>query len=743
MTDDRPPGESSGGRQPREMWDLPLRGDERPPPGLGLTEEEHVAAREAEPPPRRRRTVQDRRALRRKIVVALILLLLLGAIAYLLFWPAPPKAVFHPEPMSMGQQRVGSSSEIQVLSITNEGERPMPVSGLLVRGPSAGEFEVVSEDCSARQLAALASCKVELRLTPTAVGSREAVVELQGDFRQAPVSVAVRGIGIAPMLQVSAEEITFGSGDVGSTSSASTVTVSNGGTAPLAIGAVDLQGASRGDFRRQRDGCTSVTLQPGEECSFRVVFSPRAAGRRSAEVSFKSDSLGAAPVIRLEGKGEWIGPALALSRESLDFGDRLVGSAAETLSVEVTNRHDTAVSGLSIRLLEDSRAFSIVRQTCSGRAIAPGEACKIEVSFQVVEEGLSASTLAIGQEAGTLQVELTGRGVAPRLALESEELEFGSVLVGEETSRQKIVVTNEGTASAELEVVVIEGQDAAAFSKQGDGCSQKILRQGDRCALEIEFRPRREGGHQAEVVFGAAELRNVERALLSGSGAASRLTLNLEMVEFGNVRRTTSKDVHLTASNPGTASLGIRGARVVTEVASDFRLLGGSCLPEAEVPPGATCTLSLRFIPGTEGRLTGTLELEHDGLTGPRRVPLAGTGLPPPTPQIRVGPRELDFGPQPVGQRSMIFTVTIRNEGTGGLEFSGFDLNGPGRDDFQIVPATCQAVPTILAGSDCTVGVRFVPSSAGPRRATLEVKSNAYAGESTVELVGSGMGGGG
>lgn len=91
----------------------------------------------------------------------------------------------------------------------------------------------------------------------------------------------------------------------------------------------------------------------------------------------------------------------------------------------------------------------------------------------------------------------------------------------------------------------------------------------------------------------------------------------------------------------------------------------------------------------------------------------------------------------------MIFTVTIRNEGTGGLEFSGFDLSGPGRDDFQIVPATCQAVPTILAGSDCTVGVRFVPSSAGPRRATLEVKSNAYAGESTVELVGSGMGGGG
>ena len=127
----------------------------------------------------------------------------------------------------------------------------------------------------------------------------------------------------------------------------------------------------------------------------------------------------------------------------------------------------------------------------------------------------------------------------------------------------------------------------------------------------------------------------------------------------------------------------------------------------------------------------------------PHRVPLGGVGLPPPTPQIRVSPRDIDFGPQPVGQRSTIFTVTIRNAGTGGLEFEGFELTGPGRDDFQVVPATCQAVPEIHAGSDCTVGVRFLPSTAGPRRATLEVKSNAFAGENTVELIGSGMGGGG
>ena len=261
--------------------------------------------------------------------------------------------------------------------------------------------------------------------------------------------------------------------------------------------------------------------------------------------------------------------------------------------------------------------------------------------------------------------------------------------------------------------------------------------------MEFEFRPTREGSHRAAARFGAAELAEPSTATLRGSGAAARLTLNLETVEFGNVRRTTSRDVHLTASNPGTASLEIRGASVETEVASDFQLLGGSCLPAAVVPPGATCTLSLRFAPGTEGRLTGTLVLEHGGLTGPRRVPLGGTGLPPPTPQIRVSPPSLEFGPQPVGERSTIFTITVRNVGTGGLEFSGFDLTGTAAADFQVVPATCQAVPSILAGSDCSIGIRFVPSASGERRARLVIRSNAFAGENTVELTGSGMGGGG
>ena len=743
MTDERSPGDPSGRPPPRQMLDLPLRGDERPPPGLGLTEEERTAAQRAERPPRPHRSPEESKARQRRLAAGVVVLLFIAAIGYLLFWPSPPKAVFHPDPMNMGQQRVGEASEVQVLTLTNEGERPMPVSSLELEGPSAGEFELVSEDCSARELAALESCKVEVRLTPSTVGPRQGTVQLQGDFRQAPVSLDLIGTGVAPVLKTSTEEISFGSRDVGEASTATTVTVTNGGTAPLAVEAVELKGASRGDFRKQRDRCTSAVLQVAEECTFQVAFSPRAAGTRSAEVLFQSDSFETAPVVRLEGKGVWSGPALALSRESLDFGDRLVGSSAQSLTVDVTNRHGAAVSGLSVRILDASSPFSIVRQNCSGRAMAPGEACRIEVSFRVADLGPVASTLAITQEAGALQIELTGAGVAPLLVLDQEAVEFGSLLVGGESRRQRLVLTNEGTASANLSGVVIEGQDAAAFSKPGDGCSKKILRPEDRCALEIEFRPSREGGHQADLVIGASELADSERVRLLGSGSASRLTLNLEMVEFGSVRRTTTKDVHLTATNPGTANLSIGGARIVTEVASDFQLLGGSCLPEAVVSPGSTCTISLRFLPGTEGRLTGTLQIEHDGLTGPRRVPLGGVGLPPPTPQIRVSPPRIDFGPQPVGQRSTIFTVTIRNTGTGGLEFSDFELTGSAREDFQIVPATCQAVPTILAGSDCTVGVRFVPSGPGPRQATLEVKSNAFAGESRVELAGSGMGGGG
>jgi hypothetical protein len=228
---------------------------------------------------------------------------------------------------------------------------------------------------------------------------------------------------------------------------------------------------------------------------------------------------------------------------------------------------------------------------------------------------------------------------------------------------------------------------------------------------------------------------------LVARAVAPRLRLDREALDFGRIHRTTVGQANLVVSNTGTASLTLGAPSLGGGGAEEFRLLGGSCARGAVLLPGESCSLQIGFQPSLEGRHAARLELEHDGLSGPRELPLAGVGLPPPVPELLLSIDELDFGPQAVGERSPIFTVTVRSGGTGRLEFRGFDLEGVHASDFQIVPATCHDVPYLVPGSECALGIRFTPSAAGERRARLVIRHNAGTGASTVELRGDGLGG--
>lgn len=100
----------------------------------------------------------------------------------------------------------------------------------------------------------------------------------------------------------------------------------------------------------------------------------------------------------------------------------------------------------------------------------------------------------------------------------------------------------------------------------------------------------------------------------------------------------------------------------------------------------------------------------------------------------------LEFGPQPIGNRSSIQTINLRAGGTGNLVLREFTLEGADAADFHIVPATCHAGPSLQPGTTCAVGLRFIPSMPGPRSARLVVRHNAGSGVDTVQLQGEGLG---
>jgi hypothetical protein len=105
-------------------------------------------------------------------------------------------------------------------------------------------------------------------------------------------------------------------------------------------------------------------------------------------------------------------------------------------------------------------------------------------------------------------------------------------------------------------------------------------------------------------------------------GASPKATLSATSLIFGSEAVGTPSSVQtITLSNTGTGTLSnvnIDGAGPNFEETSTC----GSTLI-----PGANCVISVTFVPGATGDLTGTVSVTDDALGSPQNVALSGTGI--------------------------------------------------------------------------------------------------------------------
>src|SRR5207248_2482270 len=140
----------------------------------------------------------------------------------------------------------------------------------------------------------------------------------------------------APSASLSPSSLTFASRQVGTTSAAQSVTLTNSGTAPLTIGSVAIAGTNSGDYAQTNDCPTGpATLAASATCTITVSFTPLAAGSRNANISVSDDAAGSPHSVGLSGTGT--APAVSFSPASLSFGSQLVGTTSAAQSVTLTN----------------------------------------------------------------------------------------------------------------------------------------------------------------------------------------------------------------------------------------------------------------------------------------------------------------------------------------------------------------------------------------------------------------------
>jgi Abnormal spindle-like microcephaly-assoc'd, ASPM-SPD-2-Hydin/Fibronectin type III domain len=155
-----------------------------------------------------------------------------------------------------------------------------------------------------------------------------------------------------PGFGTSTAAINFGSVGVGVTSPASTVTVSNTGSASLQISNVAVSGADAKEFAISSDKCTGQTLASGVSCTVSLTVTPSSTGSQTASLSFTDNASGSPQSIALSGTGTKLG----------------------SVSGTVTNDSGKAVSGASISICPDgANGIELGSSACvSGTSAANG-----------------------------------------------------------------------------------------------------------------------------------------------------------------------------------------------------------------------------------------------------------------------------------------------------------------------------------------------------------------------------------
>jgi hypothetical protein len=321
----------------------------------------------------------------------------------------------------------------------------------------------------------------------------------------------------------------------------------------------------------------------------------------------------------------------------------------------------------------------------------------------------------------------------------SGSLDFGTVARGTTASRQ-VIVTNTGAGDLNIDDLRLGTADSR-WSITSPTSRTATLPPGGSLPVTVVFAPPSSAvtvGPAANTLVidddsppvnavggGTADHQTVVAA--TALVGVPKLAISPGSINFGMVCRGTIADRDLTATDTGTAPLTIGSVAMGGGSSPSLSVLPIPSLPQT-IAVGAGLGFTIRLAPPANaiaGPVAGSaVVVSSDDPSSPASVGVIGSvGAP----QLTVGAGALDFGGVAVDDRtspnSRVRTVTISNTGDCPLVItSALSISGPNAGDFSVVGPTGSL--TIAGGSSLTVSIRFNPSAAGVRNASLDVSTD-------------------
>ncbi|MDR3740903.1 MAG: choice-of-anchor D domain-containing protein [Terracidiphilus sp.] len=619
-------------------------------------------------------------------------------------------ATVDPTSLSFGSVAFGTPSTAQTVTLTNTGGIALTVTSII----ATGDF-TETDNCQTAVVNSDASCTIQVVFTPSQAGARTGQLTINGNFAGGQLTVALSGTGGSPgMVTLLPTQLSFGSVQVGATSSALQVTVQNQQSSAVSISKVSVTAP----FALASNAC-GTTLAANSSCQLTVTFAPTQSGSATGTLSV-TDNVGTQSA-SLAGTGE---PAATdtLSPTSLTFGGTVIGESSSSQTVTLTNSGGMPLTSIAI-----SATGPFTESSACGTILATNSSCSISVAFLPTASGAATGQLTVADALHTQTAALSGTGLlAPAISVNAPSATFAVQAVETASAPQTLTMTNSGGSPMASLSFSITGVSASSFATGASTCGTTIA-SGASCTVQVIFKPAAAGGNAATLAIASPTPRvnPVTVALVGTATASAGINVSPAQMAF-TVATLGQSSAAQTATITNTGASSASGLTVAT--AAPFSLASNTC--GASLAAGGSCSVGVVFTPASDGAAAGALAVNSTNLNA-ATVLLSGAGGA--AGSVLLQPGSLVFPTTPVGSTNTAQAVTVTNNGP--VAFT--DLALTASSGFQIQSTTCTT--QLAMGASCAVAVVFSPTVAGAASGTLTATSSALAAGVTTALSGTGF----
>jgi hypothetical protein len=502
-------------------------------------------------------------------------------------------------------------------------------------------------------------------------------------------------------------------------------------------------------------GSCPAVLPAGGSCVVNLSFTPSKSGQRTG--TLKISSATSSTTVNLAGAG--IDDFnLVSTPASLAFGDAVLYSS-KSMTLTLQNDGDEVLPIVALRTnLPD---YKIVSQ-CPAQLIS-GAQCTLTVTFKPTQIGLRQDDIVV-QVPGfyyyngiaypnEYAIPVSGTGVTGAagtgsLQFSQPTYNFGNAVVGSGEPTSYLTLVNTGKSpvtinGASIKVGVGAPADFSLYSL-GYACSSlpASLDPGASCSLQVEFQPSATGAKSATLTISDSAVGSPHTVTFTGVGILSAQSLSIapsKMTFPGQPIGVASAPQSYLIFNQGASTVAIDSAHTTGDFDVDDNVY--SNCSGVSLGSGASCNISVVFLPKASGSRTGTLVLTDSISSTPQVFSLAGTGIVA-TGNLKAASTTLAFGNVVQGNTSPEQELIFSNTGNSAVTLNQFTATS----DFAVIvpsytydqPNGCETV--LEAGSICQVEVVFSPTNAnGAESGALTAHSSA--GDVKVQLTGTAVAG--